>query len=130
MSSILNKSVQLRPPLDAGSNEFGVLKFTGGVAATETTHKADALPASLSGQFIEIRAVGGDVHFGFSTSASAEIDSTVSATAAGASAKVGGVVLDGTREFYQLPQFGTDTWYFVRESSAVGTVAYIRRATV
>lgn len=119
-------SENVQAPSDVGSNEFGVKKFTAG-----TTHAADALPASWSGRYVVLRAVGGNVHWGISTNSSAEVDRSVSAAAAGASAKVGDVIPDGvTYETHRkLPTWRHDqTGYFVRESDAADTVVYIALA--
>lgn len=132
MSAEEVKAARICPPNDIGrtANDFGCLKFSGGVLATETTHKADEVPEFLCGQWVDLVAIGGDVHFAFSKNANAEVDRAVAATAAGASDKVGGVVFAGTRLPVQIPErggtpgnsAGDGKVYFVRESSALGTV--------
>ena len=113
----------VQAPLDAGSNDFRVLKFT-----AETTHAANAVPPSWCNRYVSIKATGGNVHFGFSTNASAEIDSGVTATAAGAGGKVGDVLPDGlgieTQRRIPACKPGTPL-YFVRESDAAGAVVYM-----
>lgn len=114
----------VQAPLDAGSNDFGVRKFT-----AETSHAANAIPNSWSGKYVRALAVGGNVHFGFSISGSAEVDRAVTATAAGASAKVGDVLSNGIAEQFRIPRFGPGvTMYFVRESDTASTVVYLRLA--
>lgn len=125
--SELTKAAMIRAANDYGrtANEFGVLK----IAAT-TTHGVNPLPASWSGRWVIMRATGGDVHYGFSTSSSAEIDPSVAAASAGsstqgASAKVGDIIPDGLsfETHRKLPTWGaTETMYFVRESTASATV--------
>lgn len=106
------------------ANDFGVLKF-----AATTTHGVNPMPEQWRGREIEIYVTGGDLHWGFTTNASAEIDRSVSAAAAGsttqgASMKVGAILPDGNYDRAVLPNIG-DPVYFVREASASVTV-YIR----
>jgi hypothetical protein len=118
------EAANLRAPFDSGSNEFGVKKFT-----ATTTHAAHAVPKQWCGRYVRVTVVGGDLHFGFSTSSSAEIDTSVSATAAGASAKVGDFLADGEVDQVVIPSKNPDeTMYFVREASASCTV-YMRLAS-
>ncbi len=98
------------------ANNFNVLKFTG-----ETTHAANVIPETWVGQEVEIYVSGGDLHYGFSTHSDAEIDRSVSATAAGASAKVGAVLPDGNYDQVVLPDSPSPV-YFVREATASVTV--------
>lgn len=122
-----DRAARLRAAHDLGrtANDFGVLK----IAAT-TTHGVNPLPASWSGRWVIMRATGGDVHFGFSTSSSAEIDTAASAAAAGSStqgtsSKVGDVIPDGLgyETHRQLPNIESgQTLYFVREATASATV--------
>jgi hypothetical protein len=116
-------AADVRAPFDVGSNEFGVRKID-----SDTTHKACELPAAWSGSYVDLYCSGGTVHFGFSTSASAEVDLAVAATDAGASAKVGGVLLDGlgNRVPKCLPVIRPDQkLYLIHESTADNTVLYI-----
>lgn len=129
------KSDRIRPPFDyaAITNNFGVLKFSGGVLATETSHVVNVLPDDWMGQYLEIYVTGGDMHYAFSMSSTAEVDRAVSATEAGASVKVGGVIPNGATRYVQVPVIKMDGTtdghvYFSRESSATGTIAYVRLA--
>lgn len=104
-------------------DDFGVRKFTCG-----TTHSATALPDSWRKRWVCLRAVGGNVHWGVSKASDAEIDRAVSATANGASAKVGGIVPDGINfeTHRMLPDWGIgNKGYLVRESDAADTVLYV-----
>lgn len=132
------KAARVRPPYDyAGvANDFGVRKFSGGVLAAETSHKADAVPRDWHGQWVEIYVTGGNMHYAFSRTSTAEVDRTVAASAAGASVKVGAIIPNGENRHVQIPTASptgpTDAAadvYFVRESDAVGTVAYMRLAS-
>lgn len=106
-------------PTDLGSDDFQVRKFS-----STTTHSANAVPAGWAGKWVTIAVQGGTagtdvLHYGFSTSSTAEIDRSVAATAAGASAKVGDVIPTGQKEDVLLPFTSTQqTLYFVRESTA------------
>lgn len=126
MNSELNRALMVSPPSDIGrtANDFGVLKFT-----AETTHAANAIPDSFKGKWVRLRAIGGIVHFGFSENSAAEIDRAVVATAAGASAKVGGILANGAGSYedFKIQDPGTNTTiYFVRESDTASTIVYMQ----
>ncbi len=130
MSAEDTKNLRANAPFDRdAANEFGVYKFTGGVAATETTHSANAIPSSWCGRQVGMMATGGVCHVGFSTRASGqEIDRAVAATAAGATAKVGLPLPDSLSVVtpMRIPdKEPSETMYFVRESSATGTIVYM-----
>lgn len=109
-------------PIDQGSNDFECRKFT-----ATTTNAANAIPSDWHGQFVEIYVTGGVLHYGFSTSSSAEIDRSVAASAAGASAKVGRIIPDGETRHILIPLASAgDTIYFVREGTASLTVLMSR----
>lgn len=138
MSAEEVKAARVRPPYDyaAAANNFGALKFSGGVLATETSHAANAVPRDWQGQWVEIYVSGGNLHYAFSRSSTAEVDRAVAATAAGASVKVGGVIPNGEARHVLVPA-ATPTGptdpnaeiYFVRESDALSTVVYMRLAS-
>jgi hypothetical protein len=112
----------LKAPYDKGrtANDFGGRKYT-----ATTTSAANALPAEWSeGILVEIFVTGGIVHFGFTqNSSSQEVDRAVTATAAGATAKVGRVIPDGETRTIHLPKWNPgETVYFVREASATTDV--------
>lgn len=116
-------AADVRAPYDVGSNDFNVRKID-----SDTTHKATALPAAWAGCFVDLYCTGGDVHFGISTSSSAEVDSSVASTDAGASAKVGGVLADGlgNRVSKRLPPLTNGaTLYLIHEASVANTVLYV-----
>ena len=118
MSDAEQRAADVRAPNDRlrDANDFGVLKFTSG-----TTHSANVLPKDWHEKFVTIYATG-PVHFAFSEHSDAEVDSSVTATAAGASAKVGGIV-DTLPRAVRVPRPPTDgRVYFVRESAASETV--------
>src|SRR5678809_1543975 len=91
-------------PYDAPTaNDFNVRKYTGGTLADNSVHSANAIPENFKGRYLTLLAVGGNVHFGFSLHSDAEIDRAVAASAAGASAKVGGYLTNGIKEDYWVP---------------------------
>jgi hypothetical protein len=119
-------TAHIKPPIQtvASSDDFHVRKF---VAAT--THKATAVHTAWAGKYVVILAVGSRVHFGFSKQSSSEISTAIAATDAGASAKVGLPIPDGTMVHVKLPLIGdSETLYFVREGEAADTVAYMALA--
>lgn len=131
MSGETHKSLRSIAPFDRETaNSFGpVLKFTGGIAATETDHSANAIPSAWCGREVGLICSGGVCHVGFSIRSTAEVDRAVAATAAGASAKVGVPLPNSlsveTRMRIPDKEPG-ETMYFVRESDATGTIVYMR----
>jgi hypothetical protein len=125
------KGALIRAANDVGrtANDFGGLKFT-----ATTTHGVNPLPAAWSGRWVIIKVTGGDVHFAFSKSASAEVDRSAAAAAAGSttqgtSSKVGDVAPDGLgyETHRKLPTWNevTETMYFAHEATASTTVYVI-----
>lgn len=112
-----SRAADVRAPFDVHKpNDFQVIKFASG-----TTHAAAALPKSWEGRFVTVYATG-DVHFAFSSHADAEVDSTVAASADGASDKVGGLITTIPRSM-RVPASGRgNRTYFVRESAATQVV--------
>lgn len=109
------------------ADDFGVLKYTGGVAATETDSVATPLPAHWANRELGLLATGGTVHVAFSKLSTAEVDRAVAATANGVSAKVGLPIAAGVEKRIRVPKIAPgETLYFVRESDAVGATVHIR----
>ncbi len=107
------------PSVAAVANDFGVLKFT-----VTTTHAANALPDSWSGKYVNLVSPV-EVDFAFSHASNAEVDTSVTATAAGASVKVGGKLLAGERRHVRLPLWDPNQnvkCYFVREAGSSSAV--------
>jgi hypothetical protein len=108
-------------PFDvAGDDNFGVVFFTCTATCTR-----DAIPKWLHGKFVVMRAVGADVHYGFSKDATATIDATAAAAAAGTVTSVGGIIPDGiTLETHRrIPGARPDeTLYFIRDATGACTV--------
>lgn len=122
-SAELTKSARIRAPYGDGTANTNVRLFSGGVLATETTHKATVLPQSWHGQWLTIRAIGGNCWVMISPTA-AEIDRTVAASEAGAaSPKLGIMVPSGEAIPFEVPSTPIDATdlYLCRESDAVGT---------
>lgn len=115
MSEALLKATQSRAPNDVGrtANDFGVLIFT-----CDTSHKVNALPDHWKGRRVGIHAVGGAADVAFSTSASAEVDTSAAAADAGTAAKAGRTIASGATEYFVLPEPDGKTLYFVREGAA------------
>lgn len=108
------------------ANDFGVRKFTGGTLADNSVHSANAVPENWKGRYVTLLALGGNVHFGFSTHSDAEVDRAVVATAAGASAKVGGYLANGVKEDYWVPDAPPGTAvYFVREADVAAAAVVL-----
>lgn len=110
-------AADVRAPIDRVTpNDFGVRKFTSG-----TGHAANVVPTEWRGRFVTLYA-SGPVHFAFSAHDDAEVDRSVSPTAAGAAIGVGGLLTTVPRSM-RLPtvQPGQEL-YFVRESDESETV--------
>lgn len=123
-------ATNVRPPIGVSTtlNEFNVLKFTGGQSGTETTHKTNVLPDIWQGKWVTMYVTGGNLHYAITKFSTAEVDRAVSATEAGASTKVGGVLANGLTTMFRMPYInnaGGEKNYFARESDAVGTVVYM-----
>lgn len=129
MSEILNRAALIRLPYDgdgsATSNTFGVLK----IAATTTHSASGALPSIWRGQFIKVRPVGGNLHLACSKSNSAEVDRSVAANTAGATAKVGEYIPDGEVQHFALPDWPQqESLYLIMEADA-NTTVYVSLAS-
>ena len=118
------QAANVKPPFDKDSDDnFRVAKFTAG-----TTHAANAVPTEFCGKYVTLYATGGNVHFGFSPNSSAEIDSGATATAAGETNQVGGVLPNGLmyQRQVRVPSAAPGgSMYFVRESTAASTTVYM-----
>lgn len=125
MSTQLVKAAKIVAPNDVNgtANDFGVRKFT-----IPTSHAANAVPDAWRGRWVSITAVGSDCHYGFSIISTAEVDSSVAASAAGASNKVGGLIPSGETRDVLIPSVDSArSVYFVRETSdAAAGVAYMQ----
>lgn len=133
--SELDKAAVVRAPFDnLTANDFQVRKFT-----VTSTHAANAVPKGWYGQWVEIYVTGGTagtdaMHYAFSQASNAEVDTSVSATAAGASSKVGAVIPTGETRQIKIPlpsltgQATDGQLYFVREGSTTLT-CYMRLAS-
>jgi hypothetical protein len=113
------------PYSTAGDNEFRCLSFTG-----PTTHATNIMPVAWHGKYISIFPIGTDgdqLHYAFAKNDSdAEVDSGVTATAAGASAKVGGIAPMNQKTMVRVPNINPDdAVYFVRESDGTAADAVI-----
>jgi hypothetical protein len=121
------QAVNIKAPFNtATGDDFSSRKFT-----CTTTHAADAIPKSWQGKYVRITSVTGNTYYGFSTRSGAEIDRSVSATAAGASGKVGDYLPESQALHDRIPTAGapdTDV-YFVREGDNASGVVVIRLAS-
>ena len=117
-----------RAPADKGNtaNDFDVRLYD-----CDTTHKANPVPFKFTGKYVRIFVSGGDLHYAFSESASAEVDRTVASTDTGASDKVGDIIKDGTFERVKVPFVKDESvsLYFVREATIDNTIARMRLAS-
>ncbi len=135
MSNLMNKAAVVQAPFEdtpdgtTADHDFNVKKYTGGTLADTQVHVATAVPATWCGKFVKISAIGGDITYGFSTNALAEVDRSVAASEAGASTKVGGLILSGQSVHVLVPKNEKKTIYFVRESSTTGVVALMELAS-
>lgn len=123
-----DKANIISPPFDptsAPANDFNVALFT-----VDVTHKAHALPRAWSGQFVTLYSPV-DCHYGFALSPSAEVDRAVAATDAGATVKVGGLLLAGVKDQVLLPEWdpARQTMYFVREAASLSSIRMWRSST-
>src|SRR5690242_19090432 len=96
-------ATNVRPPIGITNttNEFNVLKFSGGAVGTETNHAVNALPDVWAGKWVTMYVTGGNMHYAITKFPTAEVDRAVAATAAGASTKVGGVQGNGLTTMFR-----------------------------
>ncbi len=125
MSSALEaKALKIRMPNDSGrnANDFGVKKI-----AVTTSHGQSAFANEWAGRFVKMLfvATSGDTcHIGWSRVTGGEVDTSVSATTAGATAKVGWPLQHGIVEHIFVPENAgnKDDQYLIHEGSAAGTL--------
>lgn len=110
----MSQSTDIKAPFGDGVNATNVLLFN-----CDSTSRANALPASWSGRYIEITNETANLaQYFFSKNSGATCDETIAAAAAGAAnASLGGSILGSTSKQVKLPFWGPDeTMYFVRAS--------------
>ena len=113
-------STRPKAPFNRSGTDFGVRLFD-----ATTTSQANAMPADWDHCMVELFAdgAGGNVHYAFSTNASAAVDFTLAGSAAGASAAAGGVLVAGVPKTVFLPKLSPgETLYFVRDAGGTTSV--------
>jgi len=122
------QAANVKAPCDKGNvaNDFNVKLYD-----CDLTHKATAVPHKFTGKYVRIFVAGGDLHYAFSESSSAEVDRAVAGSDAGAFDKVGDIIKDGTYDHVRVPGVKDEsvTLYFVREATADNTTARMRLAS-
>lgn len=108
-------------PFDqAQDDNFGCVLFT-----CTTTVQRHAIPKWLHGRWVCMRAVGANVHYGFSKDATSTINAAAAGSDAGTNSQVGGVIPDGLalETHRKIPHANPDdTLYFVRDGDGSATV--------
>lgn len=132
MANGTRKVGHLSAPNDVGrtADDFGVGKF-----AITTSHGVNPLPDEWSGKWVQIKHVGAatEVHVAFSKNASAEVDRTTGAAAAGSTTalvfdEVGAPIGPDQWHDMKLPDWlQGETMYLVREGDDTAD-GYIRLA--
>ena len=98
------------------ADDFGVREFD-----CSGTSQANVIPEGWSNNYVNLYSATG-CRFAFSKSSTAVVNGTPTATAAGTSSQVGGVLAAGERRNVFIPQVSPDQRvYFVR-AGAVGAV--------
>lgn len=118
-SAALNRKALAMVPLDAGANEFGVLRVD-----SDATHRATQLPAAWAGRLVRFNVLTASrtVDIACSRSSAAEVDGAVAPANNAVSAKVGTRLSAGFPEQLMLPNWDkTETIYLVHEASADNT---------
>lgn len=86
------------------------------------THKCNAIPDAWRGKYVRLIAIGGNVHWFFTTESAAEVDRAAAATDAGTSGvTVGSRLASGQERHVWVPTTGA-TVYFAREADTTCTV--------
>lgn len=110
----MSKAEDIKAPFGDGVAVTNVRLFT-----CDSTSRANALPASLSGKYIEITNETANLaQYFFSKNSGATCDETIAAADAGASSvSLGGSILGSSSKQLLLPYWQpTETMYFVRAS--------------
>jgi hypothetical protein len=110
----MSKAEDIKAPFGDGTNVTNVRLFT-----CDSTSRANALPASFSGKYIEITNETTNLaQFFFSKNSGATCDETIAAADAGASsASLGGSLAGSASKHLTLPYWANnETMYFVRAS--------------
>ncbi len=110
----MSKAEDIKAPFGNGTDVTNVRLFT-----CDSTSRANALPASFSGKYIEITNETANLaQFFFSKNSGATCDETIAAADAGASsASLGGSIAGSTSKQLLLPYWANnETMYFVRAS--------------
>lgn len=105
---------------DRGANEFDVFRVD-----SDTTHRATALPAGWAGRRVRINVLTATttVDVAFSTSSSAEVDTSVAPANNAVTTKCGMRLAAATPERLRLPNWeANQTGYIVHEASAANTI--------
>lgn len=108
------RSDDVKAPFGNGTDVTNVRLFT-----CDSTSRANAIPSSWSGKFIEITNETANLaQYFFSKNSSASCDETIAAADAGASsASLGGSILGNSSKQILLPYWeATELMYFVRAS--------------
>ncbi len=121
-TAIQAKAIKIRIPSDVGrtANDFGVKKI-----AVTTSHAQTELAAEWGGRFVKALFIGtsGDTcHIGFSRTTGREVDTSESATTAGATDQVGWPIQHGIVEHFFVPDNDVAVQYLIHEGSAAGTL--------
>jgi hypothetical protein len=106
--------------LDRTAGDFGVRKYD-----VTVTSQANAVPAGWAGNWVSMYSPV-EVDYAFSIRSAATVSNAVAATAAGASALVGGKILAGERRDVLLPAINSRAsntiLYFVRQGPSTSYV--------
>ena len=122
---MLNPAI-IKCPRENSSGDETTVRFT-----ATTTSQCNAVPRVFEGEYVSVRAIGGNVWYFFTQSSTAECDRTDAAAAGGTSdATTGAYLPSGTSEQVVALNNGAvgGRVYLCRESDSDTAVLELRRA--
>src|SRR3954466_14036868 len=121
----LNKAEDVLAPFGDGVANTTVLRYT-----LEVASRADPILVGWYGQFVRLRALGGDAFFFFSKNPAAVAANPAAANDGGPGVTRGEYVPAGERVEVTVPYADSgDIVYLVRLGSAAGTSLYLAKAS-
>ena len=105
-----------------GPWQTSTLDSTVVIFTAATTHKCNAIPDNFKGKFVRMIAIGGNVHWFFTSESAAEVDRAAAASDAGTTGvTVGSKLTNGQERHTWVPSTGA-TVYFAREADTTCSV--------
>ena len=105
-----------------GPWQTSTLDSTVRIFTAKATHLCDAVPDDWKGKYVRLIAIGGNVHWFFTSESAAEVNSAAAATDAGTAGATVGSKLVNNQERHTWVPSGGGTVYFAREADSTCSV--------